>query len=98
MQRVEKIVKHLSDATIPQRNSTLNPQCTLASDETSFGGYVNDLYQSLTGELQFSSKKHGGALVASVLQAHGIKFLFTLSGGHISPMYVTKRANQNLQD
>lgn len=30
--------------------------------------------------------KHGGHLVAQVLEAHGIKHLFTLSGGHISPI------------
>ncbi|XP_009075060.1 PREDICTED: acetolactate synthase-like protein, partial [Acanthisitta chloris] len=35
-----------------------------------------------------SSPRHGGELVAEVLKAHGVKFLFTLPGGHISPVLV----------
>lgn len=31
---------------------------------------------------------HGGDRIAAVLQAHGVKFLFTLCGGHISPILV----------
>src|SRR6266508_499221 len=31
---------------------------------------------------------HGGDLIASVLQAQGTQFLFTLCGGHISPILV----------
>ncbi|KPL98096.1 acetolactate synthase-like protein, partial [Sarcoptes scabiei] len=30
--------------------------------------------------------KHGGDLVAQVLRSHGVEHLFTLSGGHISPI------------
>ena len=32
--------------------------------------------------------KHGGERVAAALQAHGVRFLFTLCGGHISPILV----------
>ena len=32
--------------------------------------------------------KHGGQLIAEVLQAQGVRFLFTLCGGHISPILV----------
>ena len=35
-----------------------------------------------------NSKRHGGELVASVLKSHGIDHIFTLSGGHISPILV----------
>ncbi|KAI5085995.1 acetolactate synthase-like protein [Silurus meridionalis] len=35
-----------------------------------------------------TSPRHGGESVAEVLQAHGIKFVFTLVGGHISPILV----------
>jgi len=28
----------------------------------------------------------GGQIIAQVLQSHGVKFLFTLCGGHISPI------------
>src|SRR3954468_22475500 len=31
---------------------------------------------------------HGGDLIASVLQTQGTRFLFTLCGGHISPILV----------
>ncbi|XP_071437857.1 LOW QUALITY PROTEIN: 2-hydroxyacyl-CoA lyase 2-like, partial [Pithys albifrons albifrons] len=34
------------------------------------------------------SPRHGGELVAEVLRAHGVRFLFTLPGGHISPVLV----------
>ena len=34
------------------------------------------------------SKKHGGNLVAETLKAHGVKFIFTLVGGHVSPVLV----------
>ncbi|XP_059484931.1 2-hydroxyacyl-CoA lyase 2-like [Neocloeon triangulifer] len=35
-----------------------------------------------------TSKRNGGELVAEVLKSHGVKFLFTLAGGHISPILV----------
>ena len=34
----------------------------------------------------------GGARVAEVLRAHGVPFLFTLCGGHISPILVGAKA------
>ena len=39
-------------------------------------------------EVNKTSKKHGGELVASVLKAHGVRYVFTLCGGHISPILV----------
>jgi len=38
------------------------------------------------------TERHGGELVAQVLKAHGVKFLFTLVGGHISPILVAAKA------
>lgn len=32
---------------------------------------------------------NGGEIIAKVLQQHGVKFLFTLSGGHIAPIFVS---------
>jgi acetolactate synthase-like protein len=32
--------------------------------------------------------EHGGAIVADVLARHGVQFLFTLCGGHISPILI----------
>ncbi|XP_052692052.1 2-hydroxyacyl-CoA lyase 2-like, partial [Crassostrea angulata] len=34
------------------------------------------------------TKRNGGDIVADVLKAHGIKYVFTLVGGHISPILV----------
>jgi acetolactate synthase-1/2/3 large subunit len=34
---------------------------------------------------------NGGALVAQVLERHGVRFLFTLCGGHISPILVESK-------
>ncbi|KAM3654752.1 2-hydroxyacyl-CoA lyase 2-like, partial [Ammospiza maritima maritima] len=39
-------------------------------------------------QVDASSPRHGGELVAEVLRAHGVRFLFTLPGGHISPVLV----------
>lgn len=38
------------------------------------------------------SKRHGGDRVAQALQAHGIDHLFTLCGGHVSPILAAARA------
>ncbi|XP_002741068.3 2-hydroxyacyl-CoA lyase 2, partial [Saccoglossus kowalevskii] len=35
-----------------------------------------------------TSTRNGGELVAEVLKSHGIKYLFTLCGGHVSPVLV----------
>ena len=32
---------------------------------------------------------NGGEIIAKVLQKQGVKFLFTLCGGHISPIFVS---------
>lgn len=36
--------------------------------------------------------RHGGDIVGQILKAHGVKFVFTLSGGHISPVLVGAQA------
>ncbi|KAF2352295.1 Thiamine pyrophosphate enzyme N-terminal TPP-binding domain [Trinorchestia longiramus] len=35
-----------------------------------------------------ASKRHGGEIVVDVLKKHNVKHIFTLSGGHISPILV----------
>ncbi|CAN8010762.1 unnamed protein product [Ixodes pacificus] len=47
-----------------------------------------DLVRSIVYKVDKSSIRNGGDLVAVVLKAHDVKFLFTLSGGHISPILV----------
>ncbi|XP_031565724.1 acetolactate synthase-like protein, partial [Actinia tenebrosa] len=44
-------------------------------------------------KLDEHSTKHGGELVAEVLKAHGVKYVFTLVGGHISPILVASQNN-----
>lgn len=46
------------------------------------------LFDLLFHKVDRKSKHHGGELVASVLKSHGVKYLFTLCGGHISPVLV----------
>ena len=41
------------------------------------------------GLIDKSPEKHGGQLVAQVLHEHGVKYIFTLVGGHISPILVS---------
>ena len=38
------------------------------------------------------TSEHGGQQVVNVLQKHGVRFLFTLCGGHISPILVAGEA------
>ena len=41
-----------------------------------------------TFQVDANSKSHGGELVANTLKAHGVEYIFTLTGGHISPILV----------
>ncbi|XP_006898365.1 PREDICTED: acetolactate synthase-like protein [Elephantulus edwardii] len=46
------------------------------------------LFYQLRHKVDKASVRHGGENVASVLRAHGVRFIFTLVGGHISPLLV----------
>ncbi|XP_062034123.1 2-hydroxyacyl-CoA lyase 2 isoform X1 [Lepus europaeus] len=46
------------------------------------------LFYQLLHKVDKASTRHGGENVAAVLRAHGVRFLFTLVGGHISPLLV----------
>lgn len=46
------------------------------------------LLYSLFHKVDTTSKKHGGELVAQVFKSHGIDNIFTLPGGHVSPIVV----------
>nr|XP_022322803.1 acetolactate synthase-like protein [Crassostrea virginica] len=45
------------------------------------------IYQ-LFHKVDSNVKRNGGDIVADVLKAHGVKYVFTLVGGHISPILV----------
>ncbi|XP_069864489.1 2-hydroxyacyl-CoA lyase 2 [Dipodomys merriami] len=46
------------------------------------------LLYRLMHKVDKASIRHGGESVAAVLRAHGVRFVFTLVGGHISPLLV----------
>uniref|UniRef100_A0A8D0CHQ5 2-hydroxyacyl-CoA lyase 2 n=1 Tax=Scleropages formosus TaxID=113540 RepID=A0A8D0CHQ5_SCLFO len=46
------------------------------------------LFFCFPSQTETKSSRYGGERVAEVLQAHGVKFVFTLVGGHISPILV----------
>src|SRR5215467_7479097 len=46
----------------------------------------------MSTETEQDTKAHGGRLIARRLKAHGVTKLFTLSGGHIFPIYDGCRA------
>ena len=47
-----------------------------------------NIHSRLFYKVDATSQKHGGQLVAKVLKSHGVKYIFTLCGGHISPILV----------
>ncbi|TNN15158.1 Acetolactate synthase-like protein [Schistosoma japonicum] len=47
-------------------------------------------------ELDKNSEHYGGELVANVLKAHNVPFIFTLTGGHISPI-LTASEKENIR-
>ncbi|XP_047102030.1 2-hydroxyacyl-CoA lyase 2-like [Schistocerca piceifrons] len=52
-----------------------------------FASWFNIIYIWLH-KVDTDSDHHGGEIVAEVLKAHGVKYIFTLVGGHISPILV----------
>ncbi|KAM4651711.1 2-hydroxyacyl-CoA lyase 2 [Discoglossus pictus] len=50
--------------------------------------YRLGLIYQIFHKVETQSPCHGGEIVAKVLQEHGVRFVFTLVGGHISPILV----------
>ena len=53
-----------------------------------------NIYGRLFRKFDKESKNHGGQLVADVLKSHGVEFIFTLCGGHISPILVASEERE----
>jgi len=51
--------------------------------------YQFKLFYLMFATIDKSSNRNGGKLVAQVLKEHGVKYIFTLCGGHISPILVS---------
>ncbi|KAJ1081541.1 hypothetical protein NDU88_001721 [Pleurodeles waltl] len=47
-------------------------------------GFIYQLFHKVEAQ----SPRHGGEIVADVLRTHNVQFIFTLVGGHISPILV----------
>ncbi|XP_041030505.1 2-hydroxyacyl-CoA lyase 2 isoform X2 [Carcharodon carcharias] len=60
----------------------------IAFASTLFAAWKLRLIQRILYRVEASSPRHGGESVAEVLKAHGVKYVFTLVGGHISPILV----------
>lgn len=56
------------------------------------------LFYQLMHKVDTASIRHGGENVAAVLKAHGVRFLFTLVGRHISPLLVACEKPDTLPD
>ncbi|XP_078054948.1 2-hydroxyacyl-CoA lyase 2 [Mustelus asterias] len=61
---------------------------TIAIASALFAAWKLRLMQRLLYRVEASSPRHGGESVAEVLKSHGVKYVFTLVGGHISPILV----------
>lgn len=69
------------------------PSCLLLVGGTLLAALLGAAYRlglchQLLHKVDKTSTQHGGELVAAVLRAHGVRFVFTLVGGHISPILV----------
>uniref|UniRef100_A0A6Q2YG24 2-hydroxyacyl-CoA lyase 2 n=1 Tax=Esox lucius TaxID=8010 RepID=A0A6Q2YG24_ESOLU len=69
--------------------SPISTQKIWSFSRVTIGSLVNSLTKfCVFPQTETQSPRHGGESVAEVLRAHGVKFVFTLVGGHISPILV----------
>mmetsp|Transcript_21989 Transcript_21989/g.38951 ORF Transcript_21989/g.38951 Transcript_21989/m.38951 type:complete len:694 (-) Transcript_21989:7-2088(-) len=86
MQRLSKLRGHLE----AQGGADTEAQGVAPEKTRSVGEWAGDLWSMATKNVALT-ETHGGDLVASVLEAHKVEFLFCLSGGHISPFLVSSK-------
>ncbi len=67
------------------RGVTSHEGCSGSADVLCFAVRLTALQETLK-TLPWLKESHGGLVVAHVLKAHGVKTLFTLTGGHIAPI------------
>ena len=61
-------------------------------------GIVSGVYSFLMGG-ELNGSEHAGGMIAALFKAHGVKFVFCLSGGHISPILIgSKKAGIKVVD
>lgn len=49
---------------------------------------IKNIFYPFFHKVDENSVRYGGELIAQCLRSHGVEHLFTLSGGHVSPVYV----------
>lgn len=65
----------------------------VAATGVACGVYAYFKHFRVQGKVETESQRHGGELVMKVLKEQGVKFVFTLVGGHISPILVSCEKN-----
>ncbi|RXM92452.1 Acetolactate synthase-like protein [Acipenser ruthenus] len=73
---------------LPMALLTALPSSYIISAVVLFAAYRLGLIYQTFHKAESKSPRHGGENVAEVLLAHGVKYVFTLVGGHISPILV----------
>ena len=88
--RVEALLRHVQSPAEDSSSSSEGPSSSLRAAPA--GSFASDLWAVATAPL-VETERDGGWLVAKVLSSHGVRFVFTLSGGHISPVLVGAKAS-----
>jgi len=78
--RVQVLANHVRPKCMASSRGTVQP--TGAA-----GTFLSHASSFLAGKVE-ESDAHAGDFIAQCLSAHGVKFVFCLSGGHISPILV----------
>lgn len=86
MNRLEKLQAHL--CTEEENREDEASEGLVRHETRSMSDWASDLYAIAFKDLKMT-ERHGGDLVAETLKAHGVKWIFCLSGGHISPILVS---------
>ncbi|HEX9359286.1 MAG TPA: hypothetical protein VF933_36430, partial [Streptosporangiaceae bacterium] len=60
---------------------------TVGSGDEGTGPGGSQQGPSQQGTSQQGTGQHGGTLAVAAAQAHGVSTMFTLSGGHVFPLY-----------
>ncbi len=62
--------------------------CVLAASAAAGKYYLDHRKPEIESSYEWDDKSYGGHIVAQVMRKHGVKWVFTLVGGHISPILV----------
>ncbi|GBG28421.1 Acetolactate synthase-like protein [Hondaea fermentalgiana] len=86
--RVATLRAHLATASQQEQEGKPLSQGVSPEETRSVSSLARDAWSIATENVALT-ERHGGDLVAEVLKAHKVDFIFCLSGGHISPFLVS---------